>query len=85
MTETHDTPAHFFPMAVGDADVDLSADGGVTAFSRLDATSANFSGDANANGQLEVGETWRWTFTTTPLADTTLTATGFGTGDAVAS
>ncbi len=67
-------------MAVGDARVDLSADGGVTAFSRLDATSANFSGDANANGQLEVGETWRRTFTTTPLADTTLTATGFGTG-----
>ena len=82
MTETNDTPARYFPMALGDAHVELSTDGGVTAFARLDATSANFSGDANGNGQLEVGETWAWTFTTTPLVDTTLTATGFGTGAA---
>ena len=76
---TNDTPARYFPMALGDAHVDLSADGAVTTFARLDATSANFSGDANGNGLLEVGETWTWTFTTTPLADTTLTAArGFG-------
>ena len=80
VTETNDTPARYFPMALGDARVDLSTDGGVTTSARLDATSANFSGDTNGNGQLEVGETWTWTSTTMPLADTTLTATGFGTG-----
>jgi len=60
--------------------VDLSTDGGTTTFQSLDQSSANFSGDANSNGQLDVGETWQWTFTTTPTADTTLTATGFANG-----
>ncbi len=80
VAETNDTPARYFPMALSDAHVDLSTDGAITSFARLDATSANFSGDANGNGQLEVGETWRWVFTTTPVSDTTLTATGVGTG-----
>jgi LPXTG-motif cell wall-anchored protein len=80
VTETNDTPARYFPMALSDVHVDLSTDGGLKAFARLDVTSANFSGDANGNGQLNVGETWRWTFTTSPPANTTLTATGFGTG-----
>jgi LPXTG-motif cell wall-anchored protein len=79
-TETNDTPARYFPLTLSAVHVDLSTDGGVTAFARLDATTANFSGDTNTDGLLEVGETWRWTFTTTPAADATLTATGFGTG-----
>jgi LPXTG-motif cell wall-anchored protein len=80
VTETNDTPARYFPMPLSDAHVDLSTDGGVSAFARLDATSANFSGDANGDAQLDVGETWTWVFTTAPVANTTLTATGFGTG-----
>ena len=79
VTETNDTPARYFPLTLTDAHVDLSTDAGATAFARLDATTTGFSGD-NGDAQLAVGETWRWTFTTTPAADATLTATGFGTG-----
>jgi hypothetical protein len=80
VTETNDTSSQFFPLALADVHVDVSADGGATSFLSLNTASANFSGDTNGDGQIGVGETWRWTFTTTPSANTTLTATGFGTG-----
>ncbi|HKA04080.1 MAG TPA: hypothetical protein VKD67_07110 [Acidimicrobiales bacterium] len=78
--ETNNTPPKFFGVALTDAHVDLSTDGGATTFRTLDVSSPNFSGDANSDGQLDVGETWQWTFTTTPTANTTLTVTGFGNG-----
>src|SRR5262249_41266554 len=78
--ETNNTPPKFFGVALTDVHVDLSTDGGATTFRTLDVSSPNFSGDANSDGQLDVGETWQWTFTTTPTANTTLTVTGFGNG-----
>ncbi len=36
------------------------------------------SGDVNADGVLDPGETWAWTLTTTPTAGVTVTATGHG-------
>jgi hypothetical protein len=80
VTETNDTPPKFFSAALSDVRVDLSTDGGTTTFQSLTVTSPNFSGDTNGNGLLEVGETWKWTFTTSPTADTTMTATGFANG-----
>ena len=80
VTETNDTPARYFPLTLSDAHVDLSTDGAVTTFARLDHNSPNFSGDTNSDGNLAVGETWTWTFITTPAADAALTATGVGTG-----
>jgi hypothetical protein len=78
--ETNDTPPKFFPATLTNVHVDLSTDGGVTTFLTLDQTSPNFSGDTNSNGQLEVGETWQWTFTNTPTGNMTLTATGVANG-----
>jgi LPXTG-motif cell wall-anchored protein len=80
VTETNDTPPRVFPVALSDVHVDLSTDGGASTFARLDTTSPSFSGDTDLDGQLDVGETWMWTLTTNPTANTTLTATGFGTG-----
>jgi len=78
--ETNDTPPKFFPAALTNVHVDLSTDGGVTTFQTVNQTSANFTGDVNSNGQLDVGETWQWTFITTPTAGVTMTATGTGIG-----
>jgi hypothetical protein len=80
VSETNDTPPKFFPAPLSDVHVDLSTDGGTTTFKSVDASTAGFSGDTNGDGNLDVGETWQWTFTTTPQADTTMTATGFGDG-----
>jgi hypothetical protein len=80
VTETNDTPPKFFPAPLSDVHVDLSNDGGVTTLQSLTATSPNFSGDTNNNGVIEVGETWRWTVTTVPATNTTLTVTGFANG-----
>jgi hypothetical protein len=78
--ETNDTPPKFFPAALTNVHVDLSTDGGTTTFQTLDQSTPNFSGDANSNGVLEVGETWQWTFATTPAGNMTLTATGSANG-----
>jgi hypothetical protein len=78
--ETNDTPPKFFGAPLTNVHVDLSTDGGTTTFQSLDQSSPNFSGDADNDGQLDVGETWQWTLTTTPTADTTLTVTGFANG-----
>jgi hypothetical protein len=78
--ETNDTPPKFFGAPLTNVHVDLSTDGGATTFQSLDQSSANFSGDADSDGQLDVAETWQWTFTTTPTADTTMTVTGVANG-----
>lgn len=80
ITETNDTPPRFFPLPLTAVHVDLSTDGGVSTFGQLDMTSSGFTGDTNGDSELDVGETWRWTVTSAPVGDTTLTATAFGTG-----
>jgi hypothetical protein len=80
ITETNDTPPRFFPLPLTAVHVDLSTDGGVSTFGQLGTTSSGFTGDTNGDSELDVGETWRWTITSAPTGDTTLTATGFGTG-----
>jgi hypothetical protein len=45
----------------------------------LGNTASGFSGDANSDGKLNVGETWQWILTKTVSATTTFTATGHGT------
>jgi hypothetical protein len=48
--------------------------------STLDKDSAGFTGDVNANGKLDVGETWQWIVTgVTVSADTNFEVLGFGT------
>ena len=56
--------------------VELSTDGGATAFATL--TGPPDSGD-DGDGLLEVGETWQWLVQTTESADVTVTATAAGT------
>jgi hypothetical protein len=80
ITETNDTPPRFFPAALSAVHVDLSTDGGATTFVSVDVTTPGFTGDTNANQVLDVGETWTWVVSTNPVADTTVTATGFGNG-----
>ena len=80
VTETNDTPPRFFPAPLSNVHVDLSTDGGATTFLSVTQTTPNFAGDVNNNQLLDVGETWQWIVTTNPTSDTTITATGFGTG-----
>ena len=80
VTETNDTPPRFFPAPLSSVHVDLSTDGGTTTFVSVDSTTPGYTGDANGNQLLDVGETWRWVVSTNPTADTTVTATGFGNG-----
>ena len=80
VTETNDTPPRFFAASLTAVHVDLSTDGGATTFLSVDPTTSGFSGDANGNQTLEVGETWTWVVTTNPTTNTTVTATGFGNG-----
>jgi LPXTG-motif cell wall-anchored protein len=80
VTETNDTLPNFFPAALTNVRVDVSADGGATNLLTLTSSSANFSGDTNHDSVLEVGETWKWTFVTNPVTNTTLAATGFAEG-----
>jgi hypothetical protein len=55
-------------------DTDGGDDGDLATLSAPPAT-----GDGNADGVLDPGETWTWTVTTNPTADVTVTATGHGT------
>jgi hypothetical protein len=58
--------------------VRLDTDGGDSGdLATLSAPPA--SGDVDADGVLDSGETWTWTVTTNPTADVTVTATGHGT------
>jgi hypothetical protein len=80
ITETNDTPPKFFPAPLSAVRVDLSNDGGVTTFMSVDATTPGFTGDANGNVVLDVGEVWTWVVNTQPTTNTAVTATGFGNG-----
>ncbi len=80
ITETNDTPVRFARVPLSAVRVDLSTDGGATTFLSVDATTPGFTGDTNSNQLLDFGETWTWVVTTNPTTDTTVTATGFGTG-----
>jgi hypothetical protein len=80
VTETNDTPPKFFPAPLTNVHVDLSTDGGTTTFVSVDSTTPTFTGDTNGNGVLDVGETWQWVVSTNPTTNTTMTATGFGSG-----
>ena len=82
ITETNDTPPRFFPAPLTAVHVDLSTDGGATTFVSVDPTTPGFTGDANGNQLLDVGEHWTWVVSTNPTANTTVTATGFGNGPA---
>ena len=58
--------------------VHLDTDGGDNGdLATLSAPPA--SGDVDADGILDPGETWTWTVTTNPTANVTVTATGHGT------
>jgi hypothetical protein len=46
----------------------------------VDSTTPTFTGDTNGNGVLDVGEIWKWVVSTNPTTNTTMTATGFGSG-----
>jgi hypothetical protein len=59
---------------LGSPQVELSTDGGTTAFATLVAPPT--SGDTGNDGTLAPGETWSWTVQTTESADVTVTATG---------
>ncbi len=80
IVETNDTPPRFFPAPLSAVHVDLSTDGGATTFVSVDMTTPGFTGDANGNQLLDVGEKWTWVVSTNPTTDTTVTATGFGNG-----
>ncbi|MDH3464085.1 MAG: hypothetical protein OEM32_10725, partial [Acidimicrobiia bacterium] len=62
--------------ALDTVSIELSTDGGATAFSTL--TAPPDSGD-DGDGVLEPGETWQYVVQTTESADVTVTATAFGT------
>jgi hypothetical protein len=78
VTETNDTPPEFFQQPLADVRVELSVDGGATAFATLTSATAGFTGDTNGDSLLDPGETWTWVVETRPSADVTVTATGFG-------
>jgi hypothetical protein len=80
VTETNDTPPKFFPAPLSNVHVDLSTDGGTTTLVSVDDTTPTFTGDTNGNQVLDVGETWKWVVSTNPTTNTTMTATGFGSG-----